>query len=72
VTQLIATADKSWHGVQLGQSDWGEDSHSIAFTARMRKEEMTVHLMLNAFLEPLEFELPPIAGTWRRWIDTSL
>jgi glycogen operon protein len=72
LSQLIANADKSWHGVKLGQPDWGEHSHSIAFTARMRNEPMTVHLILNAFWEPLEFELPPAAGAWRRWIDTSL
>ena len=72
LTQLIADADKSWHGVKLGQPDWGEHSHSIALTARLRREPMTFHLMLNAFWESLEFELPPIAGTWQRWIDTSL
>jgi len=32
--------------------------------------------MLNAYWEPLRFELPPAGmsnhGAWRRWIDTSL
>jgi isoamylase len=72
LTQLIADADKSWHGVKLGQPDWGADSHSIALTARLRREPTSFHLILNAFWEPLEFELPPAAGPWRRWIDTSL
>ena len=31
--------------------------------------------MLNAYSEPLVFELPPVPagyqGQWRRWIDTS-
>ncbi len=71
LTQMIAAADKTWHGVKLGQPDWGEQSHSIAFTARIRSERMTFHLMLNAFWESLEFELPETAGPWRRWIDTS-
>jgi glycogen operon protein len=35
-----------------------------------------VHLILNAYWEPLEFELPPVGNgqtvPWRRWIDTSL
>ena len=36
-------------------------------------EGLLFHLMLNAFWEPLDFELPPLEGiTWRRWIDTSL
>jgi len=29
--------------------------------------------MLNAYREPLRFELPATAaGPWRRWLDTSL
>jgi glycogen operon protein len=27
--------------------------------------------VLNAWREPLRFELPPAPGGWRRWIDTS-
>jgi len=72
LTQWIAEANKSWHGVKLGQPDWGKDSHSIAFTAELRWEKMFVHLILNAYWEALDFELPPVAGSWRRWIDTSL
>jgi glycogen operon protein len=31
------------------------------------------HFILNAYFEPLEFELPELArGTWGRWIDTGL
>jgi glycogen operon protein len=33
-------------------------------------------MLVNAFWEPLEFEIPPapelIEGGWKRWIDTSL
>jgi glycogen operon protein len=33
-----------------------------------------MHLIMNAYWEPLDFELPTPEGnqTWRRWIDTSL
>jgi glycogen operon protein len=35
-----------------------------------------MYLILNAYWEPLEFELPSLGdggtGSWRRWIDTSL
>ena len=35
-----------------------------------------MHVMNNAYWEPLEFELPLLDNegkrTWRRWIDTSL
>ena len=40
------------------------------------REQMRIHLILNAYWEPLDFELPPISGgvraPWRRWIDTVL
>jgi len=71
LTRLIAEANKSWHGVRLGQPDWGDGSRSVGFTAELRKEEVLVHLIFNAYWEPLEFELPP-ASAWRRWIDTAL
>jgi glycogen operon protein len=31
-------------------------------------------VILNAYWQPLDFELPLLVGgtTWRRWIDTSL
>ncbi|MDR3534277.1 MAG: glycogen debranching protein GlgX [Rhodopila sp.] len=72
LTQLIADAAKAWHGVKLGDPDWGEHSHSIVFTAEMQKEKMLICLILNAYWEPLHFELPSSTGPWRRWIDTSL
>ena len=72
LTQMIADATKAWHGVKLGEPDWGEHSHSIAFTAELKNEQMLVHLILNAYWEALDFELPPVVGAWRRWIDTSL
>jgi len=54
--------------------DWGVDSHSLAFTLRLRRERVVAHFIFNAYWEALEFELPPsIDGSpWRRWIDTSL
>jgi glycogen operon protein len=73
LTALIQQANKAWHGVLLNQPDWSDGSHSVALSAQMRKEEMLFHLILNAYWEPLDFELPkPERGTWRRWIDTSL
>jgi isoamylase len=76
LNQLIGQASKAWHGVKLGQPDWGEDSHSLAFEAELRPEGLRVYLILNAHWEPLEFELPSAgdgaAGGWRRWIDTVL
>ena len=76
LNELIRHARKSWHGVKLNQPDWSESSHSVAFSAELRKEGLLVHLILNAYWEPLEFELPRAdsgaGNAWHRWIDTGL
>jgi isoamylase len=74
LNELIRQADITWHGVKLGEPDWHPSSHSIAFTARFTMAPY--HVILNAYWEPLEFELPPLVHgarePWRRWIDTAL
>ena len=76
LNQLIAQASMAWHGVRLGQPDWADHSHSVAFAAELIQDGILVYLILNAYWEPLEFELPPVGeggrGSWRRWIDTAL
>jgi isoamylase len=74
LTALIERATKAWHGVKLNQPDWGEGSHSIAFSAELRQEKLFFYLILNGYWEQLEFELPPRpeGKPWRRWFDTSL
>jgi isoamylase len=76
LNQLLRQANCSWHGVKLGRPDWGQSSHSIAFSAEMRKEKLLLHLIMNAYWEPLDFQLPPVDSgdkhPWRRWIDTAL
>src|SRR4029077_8670864 len=73
LNQLIAEAHKAWHGVRLGQPDWSSGSHSVAFGAELRREKLLFHMIMNAYCEPLEFEMPPVGsrgeGPWRRWID---
>jgi isoamylase len=75
LTQLIKKAYVEWHGVKLRQPDWGDDSHSIAFTAHLESQHLFFYFVFNAYWEPLDFEIPPLhnpANPWRRWIDTSL
>ncbi len=76
LNQLIREANKAWHGVRVNQPDWGDSSHTLAFSAELKSEGLLVHLIMNAYWEPLEFELPPVdkgrGGAWHRWIDTSL
>ncbi len=84
LTTFLWEANKAWHGVKLHQPDWGDGSRSVALGAELRREGLLFHLILNAYWEPLEFELPAPANAapanaapanaapWRRWIDTSL
>jgi glycogen operon protein len=75
LNQLLRRANRAWHGVKLGQPDWSTSSHSLAFTAHAPNKELFFHAILNAYWEPLDFELPHPGidhTAWRRWIDTSL
>ena len=75
LNELIRNSTHAWHGVKLGQPDWSPNSHSLAFGAKLRQDGLRLHMIVNAFWEPLEFQLPPLTDprdTWRRWIDTAL
>jgi len=76
LAQLIRQANKAWHGVKVGQPDWSPQSHCIAFSGELPNERRFFYMILNAYWEPLQFELPPVsngsANPWRRWIDTGL
>jgi isoamylase len=75
LNQLLQEANWTWHGVKLGEPDWSAHSHSLASSVVCRGENLRLYLILNAYWEPLQFELPPMAnpdGLWHRWIDTSL
>jgi glycogen operon protein len=70
LNQLLSRARIEWHGVTLKRPDWSDHSHSLAFTVQSLRARFLLHGMLNAYWEPLTFELPP--GPWRRCIDTAL
>jgi len=76
LNQLIQGANKAWHGVKRNRPDWSDDSHTLAFSAEIRKQNLFLYLILNAYWESLDFELPLIDKAsrepWRRWIDTTL
>jgi glycogen operon protein len=72
---FLREACKGWHGVKVNEPDWGPWSHSLAFGAFAEKDKLLFHVMMNAYWEPLNFELP-VLGTssedpWRLWIDTA-
>lgn len=76
LNRLLREAKIGWHGVKVGRPDWSESSHTLVFSAEIRKEKLLLHLILNAYHEALEFELPAVGHgdehPWRRWIDTGL
>ena len=59
LNQMLRRANKAWHGVKLGQPDWRECSHSIAFTLELRPERLLVHLIFNAYWEAARLRAPP-------------
>ena len=64
-----------FHGVQLYRPDWWEESHTLAVTVRSVIGTRMVHVILNSYERPLDFELPPVARPtlpWRRVADTAL
>jgi isoamylase len=76
LNQLLRRTRIAWHGVTLDRPDWGDSSHSLAFTLRSLHARFLFHGLLNAYWQPLTFELPPVSAEvgqpWRRCIDTAL
>jgi glycogen operon protein len=59
--------------VRVGEPDFADSSHSVALT--LRAGPGALHVIFNAYWEPLEFELPALdrgLDGWRRIVDTSL
>jgi isoamylase len=75
LNQTLREVKQGWHGVKLNQPDWSPFSHSIAIGGELKREGVLAHIILNAYWEPLEFELPILRDgreNWWRWIDTAL
>ena len=73
LNEVIAQHRVEWHGVVLGEPDWGETSHSLAATVHYDADRLALHFMLNAYWEPLTFAIPPLATghlAWRCCVDT--
>jgi glycogen operon protein len=68
----------TWHGTQLNQPDWDDaGSRCLAMTLGDTDEDSdgldNVHIMMNMYWEPLQFEIPQYEGLkWQRLVDTSL
>jgi isoamylase len=59
LNQWLQDATKAWHGVKLGQPDWSQCSHSVAFGAELPAEGLWFHFILNAYWKPLDFDCRP-------------
>jgi len=78
--KLLSVTDGShrpnivWHGTKLEQPDWGNDSRSLAFTLRHPKFNEHLYIILNAYWQPLTFELPLLSSGegWHQIVDTAL
>ena len=66
LNQLLRRGTVTWHGVRLDQPDWGHSSHTLAATVRSLSGRELWQVVLNAWSEPLTFELPSVARGWRR------
>jgi isoamylase len=75
LNELLRQQPFRWHGVKLDAPDWNHESHSLALTVRLLGYPLLLHLIINAYWEELEFELPILGNAqeeWRRCIDTYL
>lgn len=61
-----------YHGTKLGQPDWADHSHSLAFSLQNPEYDHQLHIIVNAYHEDLDFELPPpTKSAWRVIINTA-
>jgi isoamylase len=75
LTELLRRQPVQWHGIKLNAPDFGPESHSLAGTVRLLGHPLQLHIMINAYWEALEFELPSLdeaRDSWRRLVDTYL
>jgi glycogen operon protein len=71
LNQILRELPVAWHGTQLNQPDWSEQSHSLALTVHSLSRRHLFHIILNAYWEALEFELPPAPSGWKQIVDTG-
>jgi len=74
LSELLRSQIIQWHGVKLNQPDWSDNSHTLAATVSLLGYRLLLHFIVNAYWEPLGFELPPLGDgeAWGCFIDTYL
>jgi glycogen operon protein len=75
LAELLRRADLSFHGVDGAAPDEGYDSHALAVSARLDDGRLALYLMINAYWQALDFQLPPAPDWadqgWHCWLDTQ-
>jgi isoamylase len=63
-----------WHGFRLNETDWSDESRSLAMHLPRSTRDDDIYVILNAHSEPHSFELPVLPGRlrWFRVVDTML
>ena len=81
-TPMILMGDEVCRTQAGNNNAYGQDNEIRWFDWRLpgahpemhRFVRQLIHILLNAYWEPLEFELPPVSagnrGPWHRWVDT--
>jgi isoamylase len=72
LNELLRRQHLAWHGVRLNAPDWSHESHTLAATARLLGYPLLLHVIVNAYWQALDFEVPALGAqeTWRRCIET--
>jgi len=74
LSEMRDKAQVRLHGVRLGRPDLTEPSRSLALSATSLSGKLHMYFAVNAWWEPLTFELPPPPAhdtPWRRVLDTA-
>ena len=45
--EFLRVSGHAWHGVKLNQPDWSPCSHSVAISAELNNEGLSLHAFLN-------------------------
>ena len=66
--------DITWHGTSLYSPGFGDPlARALACTIAGFEDAADLHVMMNMYWEPLDFEVPVLpARSWRRAIDTFM
>ena len=62
----------TFHGINLNEPDFSGHSHSLAFSLTNKNYTKRLYVMINAYWEPLAFEIPNSKQrVWRQIINTA-